>query len=216
MKSVFHVLALASIATMQLTVAQKVFSDDEIEEVVVTASLIDQNLSELENPIHVIDGEDVSSSSTVSLGETIDSLVGVSIADYGAAIGQPIIRGMSGNRVKVLNNGLVTRDVSILGPDHMNEVDLNNIEQIEIVRGPSSLLYSNGAIGGIVNVVDRTIAREDFEEAKFIVGAETQSVNDGDSQNFYFENNIGGINLSLSFKDSEFGVYDVPNGAVIH
>ena len=59
-------------------------------------------------------------------------------------------------------------------------------------------------------------AREDFEEVKFVVGAETQSVNDGDTQNFHYENNIGGINLSLSFKDSEFGVYDVPNGAVIH
>ena len=216
MKSKFHVLVFASIVAVQLTFAQKVLSDDDIEEVVVTASFVDQNLSDLENPIHVIDGEDVSSSSTVSLGETIDSLVGVSIADYGAAIGQPIIRGMSGSRVKVLNNGLVTRDVSFLGPDHMNEVDLNNIEQIEIVRGPASLLYSNGAIGGIVNVVDTTIAREDFEEVKFVVGAETQSVNDGDTQNFHYENNIGGINLSLSFKDSEFGVYDVPNGAVVH
>ena len=216
MKSKFHVLVFASILAVQLTFAQKVLSDDDIEEVVVTASFVDQNLSDLENPIHVIDGEDVSSSSTVSLGETIDSLVGVSIADYGAAIGQPIIRGMSGSRVKVLNNGLVTRDVSFLGPDHMNEVDLNNIEQIEIVRGPASLLYSNGSIGGIVNVVDTTIAKEDFEEMKFVVGAETQSVNDGDTQNFHYENNIGGINLSLSFKDSEFDVYDVPNGAVVH
>ena len=216
MKLKFHVFVLASIIFTQLTIAQKVFGAEEVEEVVVTASFVDQNLSDLDNPIHVLDGEGLETSATTSLGEAIDSLTGVSIADYGSAIGQPIIRGMSGSRVKVLNNGLVTRDVSFLGPDHMNEVDLNNIEQIEIVRGPASLLYSNGAIGGIVNVVDTTIAREDFEEVKFVVGAETQSVNDGDTQNFHYENNIGGINLSLSFKDSEFGVYDVPNGAVIH
>ena len=216
MKLKFHVFVLTSIIFTQLTIAQKVFGAEEVEEVVVTASFVDQNLSDLDNPIHVLGGEDLETSATTSLGEAIDSLTGVSIADYGSAIGQPIIRGMSGSRVKVLNNGLVTRDVSFLGPDHMNEVDLNNIEQIEIVRGPASLLYSNGAIGGIVNVVDTTIAREDFEEVKFVVGAETQSVNDGDTQNFHYENNIGGINLSLSFKDSEFGVYDIPNGAVVH
>ena len=57
-----------------------------------------------------------------SLGEHVDALLGVSNADFGAAVGQPIIRGMSGNRVKVLNNGTVVRDVSALGPDHAVDV----------------------------------------------------------------------------------------------
>ena len=67
---------------------------------------------------------------------------------------------MSGSRIRVLNNGKVVRDVAAIGADHVNEVDMHNIEQIEIIRGPSSLLYANGAIGGIVNIVDNTIARE--------------------------------------------------------
>ena len=87
-----------------------------------------------------------------SLGETIDSLLGVASADYGAAVGQPIIRGMSGTRVRVLNNGMVIRDVTSLGADHVNEVDFNHAKQVEIIKGPASLLYSNGVIGGIVNV----------------------------------------------------------------
>ena len=61
---------------------------------------------------------------------------------------------MSGPRVKILKNGMVNRDVSGLGVDHLNDIDLNDIEQIEIVKGPSSLLYANGTIGGIINVVD--------------------------------------------------------------
>ena len=120
----------------------------DLEEVIVTSSFVGE---EPNGTLHVIDGDEVDTSANGSLGEAIDDLLGVSSADFGSAIGQPIIRGMSGTRVKVLDNGMVNRDVSALGPDHPNDTDLNNVQQIEIVRGPSSLLYSNGGIGGIVN-----------------------------------------------------------------
>ena len=188
----------------------------EEEEIIVTSSYIDSTLSTIENPLHVVDGEDVTNGSTQSLGEILDDLLGVASSDFGYGVGQPVIRGMSGNRVKVLSNGMLIRDISGLGPDHINEIDLTNIQQIEIVRGPSSLLYSNGNIGGIINIVDNTIARKDFEGAKVSVGLESQSVNDGDVYDFSYQNNIGGINLSLSYKNSEFGEYDIPHGAVIH
>ena len=189
---------------------------EEVEEIIVTSSYIDQTLSEIENPLHVVNGEDISSSASQSLGESIDDLLGVSSTDFGSGVGQPVIRGMAGNRVKILNNGMVVRDVSGLGADHINDIDLNNIQQIEIVRGPSSLLYSNGSIGGIINVVDNTIARRDFTTSETRLGLETQSVNDGDTYNLSYQNNIGGLNLSLSHKDSQFGNFDIPNGAVIH
>jgi iron complex outermembrane receptor protein len=188
----------------------------EMEEVIITASLIDASSDSISNPLHVVNGESVATDASQSIGASIDGLVGVSSSDYGAAIGQPIIRGMSGSRVKILNNGVVIRDVSGLGPDHVNDADLNNIQQIEIVRGPSSLLYSNGTIGGIVNIVDNTIARKDFEESRFKLGLEAQSVNDGDSHDFSYQNNIGGLNISAAYKDSKFGDFDIPNGAVIH
>ena len=188
----------------------------EMQEVIVTSSLIDASSDEISNPLHVISGESIATDASQSIGASIDGLVGISSSDYGAAVGQPIIRGMSGSRVKLLNNGRVVRDVSGLGPDHGNDVDLNNIEQIEIIRGPSSLLYSGGTIGGIINVVDNTIARKDFEESIFKLGLETQSVNDGDSHDFSYQNNLGGLNISLAYKDSEFGNFEIPNGAVIH
>ena len=194
-----------------------VTADDEtIEEIVVTASFIDAELSELGTPLHVVDGESIANDAFMSIGATIENLLGVSSSDFGAAVGQPIIRGMSGSRVKILNNGMVIRDVSGLGVDHLNDVDMNQVQQIEIVRGPSSLLYSNGVIGGIVNIVDDTIARKDFAESKIRVGIEGQSVNDGNAYDLSFQDNLGGVNVSAAYKESNFGNFDIPNGAVIH
>ena len=154
----------------------------DVEEIVVTSALVDT--TEITNPLYVIDGDDILDDATTSLGDAIDTYLGVSIADYGAAVGQPIIRGMSGPRVKILKNGMVNRDVSGLGVDHLNDVDLNDISQIEIVKGPSSLLYANGTIGGIINVVDDTISTVNFEAPEADFSLETQSVNDGEAQSF--------------------------------
>ena len=190
--------------------------DEGIEEVIVTSSFVGQKVSDIENPLHIVSGEDIANDATASLGESLDDLLGVASADYGAATGQPIIRGMSGTRVKVLHNGMVNRDVTGLGADHPNDIDLSHLEQIEIVRGPSSLLYANGTIGGIINVVDKTIARENLTQSDFRFGIESQSVNDGETAEFSYQNNIGGLNLSVSFKDADFGNFDIPRGAVIH
>jgi iron complex outermembrane receptor protein len=192
----------------------EIASQDVEETIVVTSALIDT--TEITNPLYIIDGDEIIDDATTSLGVAIDSYLGVSIADYGAAVGQPIIRGMSGPRVKILKNGMVNRDVSGLGADHLNDVDLNDIEQIEIVKGPSSLLYANGTIGGIINVVDDCIAPEDYDIPEIKIGYETQSVNDGSSEFINFKNNFNGFNVNFGYKNTEFGNYDVPHGAVIH
>ena len=192
----------------------EIASQDVEEIIVVTSALIDT--TEITNPLYVIDGDEIIDDATTSLGDAIDSYLGVSIADYGAAVGQPIIRGMSGPRVKILKNGMVNRDVSGLGADHLNDVDLNDIEQIEIVKGPSSLLYANGTIGGIINVVDDSIAAMNYELPELKVGYETQSVNDGSSEFINFKNNFNGFNVNVGYKNTEFGNYDIPNGAIMH
>ncbi|MDC0332678.1 TonB-dependent receptor [Gammaproteobacteria bacterium] len=188
---------------------------NDMEEVIVSSSLIDQAASEIPNPLHVMSGNDISNNASKSLGETLNDLLGVSSSDYGSGVGQPIIRGMSGSRVKILDNGLVNRDVSGLGADHINDVDLSNVQQIEVVRGPSSLLYTNGTIGGIVNIVDNSIAQEDVQRLAKI-GLETQSVNDGDAQTIFYQDNLNDINISFSYKDSSFGDFNVPSGSIIH
>ena len=215
MKVYFYALMAMSLISTHIYSDEPTDSaSNEAEEVVVTSSIL--NPSRIINPLYVIDGDEIEDNATTSLGEAVDSYLGVSIADFGAAIGQPIIRGMSGPRVKVLKNGLVNRDVSGLGADHLNDIDLNDLEQVEIIKGPSSLLYANGTSGGIINVVDNCIAPKDFTKQEFIAGLETQSVNDGDSQYFNFKDNLGGFNVNVGYKKSEFGNFDIPDGAIIH
>lgn len=114
---------LALIVSALLTI--NIFAE-EVEEVVVTSSLTKQTVSDLKDPLHVVDGDDIKAGGIQSLGETLDELLGVHTADFGAAVGQPVIRGMSGSRVRVLENGVVVRDVAALGPDHINDINLLN------------------------------------------------------------------------------------------
>jgi len=215
MKVYFYSLMAMSLITTQINADESSdLNSSDADEIVVTSSIL--NPSRILNPLYVIDGDEIEDTATTSLGEAVDSYLGVSIADYGAAVGQPIIRGMSGPRVKILKNGMVNRDVSGLGADHLNDIDLNDLQQVEIVKGPSSLLYANGTSGGIINVVDNCIAPEDFTTQEFIAGLETQSVNDGDSQYFNFKDNINGFNVNVGYKKSQFGNFDIPDDAVMH
>ena len=106
---------------------------ESIDEVFVTSAYVHQTAGANERPLHVVSGDDVTNAATQSLGESLDSLLGVASTDYGSGVGQPVIRGMSGDRVKVLNNGMAVRDVSGLGGDHINDIDMNNVQQIEVV-----------------------------------------------------------------------------------
>jgi len=205
--------ALAAVAVIPLTAVGS--EETLLEEIVVTASFVGINESSATRPIHVLDGATVTEAGVQSLGEHVDALLGVSSADFGGAVGQPIIRGMSGNRVKVLNNGTVIRDVSALGPDHAVDVSLNDVKQIEIVRGPSALMYSNGSIGGIVNVVDNTIPTTDLEGFRGHLGAEAQSVNDGEAVDLSLRGHVGGLNLTYSYQDAEMEDYEIPGGAIL-
>lgn len=209
-RSVAHAVAVVYMLPMAA------FGNDELtEEVVVTASFTGATDS-LMRPIHVLSGEDVANYGVQSIGEHIDSLVGVATADFGAAAGQPIIRGLSGTRVKVLNNGTVIRDVSALGPDHAIDVSLSDLQQIEIVRGPSALMYSNGSVGGIVNVVDNTIPMTDLEGFSGFLGGEAQSVNDGEAVDFAARGHVGGLNITYSFQEQDLENFEIPDNAVLH
>ena len=207
MKNYYYALLVSALLTINIYA-------EEVEEVIVTSSLTKQTVSDLEDPLHVVDGDDVKEGGIQSLGETLDELLGVHTADFGAAVGQPVIRGMSGSRVRVLENGVVVRDVAALGPDHINDINLLNSQQIEVVKGPSSLLYANGGAGGVINVVDNSIATTNIAERVMSLGVETQSVNNGEAVDFSYENNVSGFNVTFVASDSVFEDYEVPAGAV--
>ena len=208
---------LFALTMMGVLVASAAFAQEEtVDEVVVISSYINQIQSNADDVVRVLSGDEIMRFGTKSIGASLENALGATTGDYGAAVGQPVIRGLSGNRLKILINNVVVRDVAGLGADHINDVDLNNIQQVEIVRGPSSLLYANGSVGGIINIVDNTIARSDFLNNEFKLGLETQSVNDGDVKTGSYQGNINGFNISLGWKKAEFKDYDIPRGAILH
>ena len=186
------------------------------EEIIVTSSLGGATLAEIDSPVFVIKGDDINYSASTNLGQSLNYLLGVNSSNFGPGVGQPVIRGMGGTRVRILSNGKLVRDVSGLGSDHLNDVDMNDLQQIEVVRGPSSLLYSNGTMGGIINIVDQTIASKDFDGNDFNIGLERQTANMGTAGNFSYKGNVNDVNLTYALKEVNFESYDVPNGAIIH
>ena len=210
-------MARYALSVVALIVAPLAFSQEStLEEVVITSSFTHQVQGQNESSVAVIPGTDITENFTQSLGEHLTTIAGVSSNNFGPAVGQPVIRGLSNNRVKVLQNNLVVRDVAGIGPDHPIDLDLGNIEQVEIVRGAAALLHSNGASGGIINVVDNTIAKSDIEEPLFTLSAEQQTGNEGEGFSTAFKRNIGGFNVSYSFTGFDAQDYEVPNGAVLH
>jgi iron complex outermembrane receptor protein len=110
-------------------------------------------------PVSVISGDDLRLKQASTLGETLKNEVGVHSSYFGPVSSSPIIRGMDGPRVLITQNGLDVGDASRVGPDHAVSVEAGTAQQIEVLRGPSTLFYGSGAIGGVVNVVDNRIPK---------------------------------------------------------
>ena len=129
----------------------------EIERVVVTASVHDRSILEMATPALVLGGEELINKRGANLGETLAQEPGVSVSSYGSGAGRPVIRGLSGSRVRTLQNGVGTLDASSTSPDHAVSSEPLLADQIEILKGPVTLLYGGDAIGGVINVVDNRI-----------------------------------------------------------
>ena len=125
----------------------------DIPRLVVTSDPLGNRTSdELIQPVTVIAGDELNQKRASTIGETLDGLPGVHNADFGQGVGRPVVRGLQGSRVKVLEDGLSTSDISGEGADHAIGMDAGRADQIEVFRGPATLLYGSGAAGGVINV----------------------------------------------------------------
>jgi iron complex outermembrane recepter protein len=128
----------------------------ELKEVVVTAPSQEQD-SDFADPVIVLSDETLRLNVGHSIGETLKNELGISNQSFGPGVGTPVIRGQSGPRVRVLGNGIGSNDVSAISPDHATSTEPLLAERIEVLRGPGTLLYGSGAIGGVVNIIDNRI-----------------------------------------------------------
>ena len=123
----------------------------ELEPVIVTSPL------RTNAPATVLEGDELILKMGHSIGETLKQEQGITSQSFGPGVGTPVIRGQSGPRVRVLANGIGSNDVSQLSPDHATSIEPSMAERIEVLRGPATLLYGSGAMGGVVNIIDNRI-----------------------------------------------------------
>lgn len=151
----------------------------ELPGIVVTgttrASLGDRTV----RPANVMSGQELTRRLDITLAATLENEPGLAVASVGPATARPVIRGLGGDRVLVLEDGARVGDLSSSSSDHALSVDPLNAQRIEVVRGPAALLYGSNAIGGVVNLIREEIPASLPEQARGMVSVQAQSVNDG-------------------------------------
>ena len=118
---------------------------------------------QLASPTSVLESDDLTLQQQGSLGETLNKQPGVSSSYFGPGASRPIIRGLDGDRIRILRNGVGALDASSLSYDHAVPLDPVNVDRIETVRGPAALLYGGNAMGGVVNTFDNRIPTQAIE-----------------------------------------------------
>lgn len=146
----------AAIAALSIPFAH---AQQTLEPVVVSANPLGADINDLITPVSVLRGDQLAQKQSSTLGQTLNGLPGVGSTDFGPNSSRPTIRGLDGDRVRVMSNGGASLDASTLSYDHAVAIEPLLVEQIEVVRGPAALQYGGSAIGGAVNVIDNRIPK---------------------------------------------------------
>ena len=179
--------------------------------VFVTANPLGE--TDLIAPATALYGDALTRRQTNSLGETLNGLPGVSTTTYGPMVGRPIIRGMDGDRIRILQNGVAAWDASSLSYDHAVPQEPLTIERVEIVRGPAALLYGGNAIGGVVNTIDNRIPREPINGLTGGVDASYGGANDARAGTAQVEGGNGRFAFHVDAFDRETSKERIPGFA---
>ena len=148
----------------------------KVDKVIVTASpFADQDELQAVQPSVVVGREALIRDRAASLGDTLASQAGIQSSSFGPGASRPVIRGLDGPRVKTAENGVGTMDVGTISPDHAVTAEVLGARQIEILRGPATLLYGSGAIGGLVNVVTDRIPQWHTDGLRLLTDARLSS-----------------------------------------
>ncbi|HEV3410698.1 MAG TPA: Plug domain-containing protein, partial [Chthoniobacterales bacterium] len=127
------------------------------ERVVVTTTPLGGDLFEQTQSVTVLSGEELQTRLEPTIGETLSREPGISSTYFGPNASRPVVRGLGEDRIRVLQNGVTTIDVSNVSPDHAVTVEPLAIKTIDVVRGPATLLYGPNTVGGVVNVIDNRV-----------------------------------------------------------
>ncbi|MGI9259985.1 MAG: TonB-dependent receptor [Gammaproteobacteria bacterium] len=202
------------LAVVPLTLPASAFTQHSQEEIRVIATPQDHTIAEMAQSVTVLGDETLRRIQSTNLGETLAGELGVSASAFSAAASRPIIRGLAGARIKMMEDGIDSLDVSSVSVDHAVGIDPLVAEQIEIFRGPTTLLYGSGAVGGVVNTVTRRIPEMPPEaglEGAFEIRGDT--VADDRTGAFRFDGGNDSFAWHVDGLRRDAGNYEIPGFA---
>jgi len=150
-------VATATCAALCFMSVGRAQDSQQLEQIVVTASPITQDRNAMATLVGSVDRRQILQSGGASLADALANEPGVTGTGFAAGASRPVIRGFDANRVRVLENGIGSFDVSDVGPDHGVPIDPLSTDKIELVRGAATLRYGSQAIGGVVNAINSRI-----------------------------------------------------------
>ena len=195
--------------------AGEVKQTTQLETIQLQAHPLIQSAADFSVADHVINEAHLKQRAT-TIGDALADELGVYSNQYGTGASRPVIRGQDGPRVKVLQHASETADVSTLSPDHAVTVDPILAKQVEVIRGPSTLLYSAGNVGGLVNVTDQKIPTQMPENG--LEGSAGLRYNSGNDQKLASFGATAGIgeNFALRVEGSKHKANDYITPSYFH
>ncbi|MEO0973387.1 MAG: TonB-dependent receptor plug domain-containing protein, partial [Pseudomonadota bacterium] len=195
--------------------AQDDDADTPIDEVEVFATPLGNTIDEIGQGVTVLQGDALSRQLANTIGETLALQPGVTASDFGAGASRPVVRGLAGPRVRVQEDGISTLDVSTISVDHAVALEPLIIERVEILRGPATLAYGSGAVGGVVNTISERLpdSLTDGVDGRFQITGNT--VADERYLALGLNGSAGNIAWHVDGMGRDAGNYEIPGVAII-
>ncbi len=185
---------------------------EQLDALVVESTALDSKLSDVTQSAVVLEGDRLEKIKAGTIAETLADQPGINQSHFGPSANRPIIRGLDKNRVRMLKNGTDVFDVSAQSEDHAVPADALLVDRIEVLRGSSALLYGGSAVGGAVNVIDRSIPTRLYEDSpEGSVRTGYNSANDGWNYGAVGYAGTDSLSFQINGFKRDFEDYEVPS-----
>ena len=179
----------------------------------ITATGNQEATQSILTPTKILQGDELLNKLGTTLGATLANELGVSATGYGAGSSRPVIRGLEGSRVQILQNGLSVGDVSNISQDHAVGNNMQNAHQVEILRGAAALLYGSGSSGGLVNVVNDRILTNLPDRPTGAINTSYETVNNGRAGSLEVDGAYGSVAVHVDTAINNANNYRIPGSS---
>lgn len=179
----------------------------------ITATGSQEATQSILTPTKILQGDELLNKLGSTLGATLANELGVSATGYGAGSSRPVIRGLEGSRVQILQNGLSVGDVSNISQDHAVGNNMQNTHQVEILRGAAALLYGSGSSGGLVNVVNDRILTNLPDRPTGALNTSYETVNNGRAGALEVDGGFGSVAVHVDTAINNANNYSIPGSS---